>query len=88
MTAYPDADIIDGFKETWLPQLESFLESIEPVDMKVKGFDTFEYMWQVLQQSELFEKILASPEWLEIEEMYRGDCNPGWDGLPSEMDTF
>ena len=77
--AYPDDDIIDGFKETWLPQLESFLESSEPVD--VKGFDTFEYMWQVLQKSELFAEILASPEWLEIEERYSEKYGQGLNAI-------
>ena len=41
--------------------------------------------WHAHKSKNLNKKELATnPSYI----LFVGDCNPGWDGLPSEMDTF
>lgn len=65
--AYPDEDIIHGYSNVWLPQLEMFLQSSERVS--IKCIDTFAHMWRVMakETSELFVEVLNSDEWKEID---------------------
>jgi hypothetical protein len=55
VTAYSDLDIVDGFTNNFVPQFDRLVQSSKRVE--VAAFDRFEYMWQVLQKSKLFEEI-------------------------------
>ena len=63
--AYLLTTIIKGYESNFLPNVNSMISS--PKKVEIRTIDRFDYMWEVLGQSDLFKELLSSEEWKVID---------------------